>query len=100
MYWKGGWQELVQFSFQHFGTDKKGIFNKNLWKYLYSWANENFSIKYLGFSPLINLYCNPRYMFSAWVKIACFEFFLSSLTALGAHLFKDGYSRTDEKVEN
>lgn len=31
LYWKGGWQALVQFSFQHFGTDWKGnLLNKNL----------------------------------------------------------------------
>lgn len=31
LYWKGGWQELVGFSFQYIGTDWKGnLLNKNL----------------------------------------------------------------------
>lgn len=33
LYWQGGWQELVQVSFQHFGTDWKGnLLNKKLTK--------------------------------------------------------------------
>lgn len=90
---EGGWQELVQFSFQHFGTDLKGnlLINKS-YKNIYTLDTmKKCLLNIWNFLPW--LVCHKsRVCFSTWVRIACFEFFMN-LIALGTYLYKDDYLR-------
>lgn len=77
LYWKGGWQELVEFSFQHIGTDWKGnLLNKNLQNIYPLEVMRIYLLNTWSFFSQLSYLPPSQVCFSTWAEITYFEFLI------------------------